>query len=120
MVPSLAQRGFSQGTPFFPSPQKRTFPNSISTRNQVDEEPLCGCATSKSLFIIIIYYLFIAKVEPWFSQFTTKQLHENEHATAFWDVPLFADTAQVKANRIDATIIDKTSNQVREIEMSCP
>ena len=24
--------------------------NSNSTRNQVDKEPLCGCATSKSLF----------------------------------------------------------------------
>ena len=36
------------------SPQKPTFPNSNSTRIQVDEEPLCGCATSKSLF-----YLFI-------------------------------------------------------------
>ena len=52
----LAPRGFSPGTPVFPSPQKPTFPNSNSTRNQVDKEPLCGCATCKSLFI---YYLFI-------------------------------------------------------------
>ena len=35
----------------FPLPQKPAFPNSNSIRNQVDEEPLCGCATSKSLFI---------------------------------------------------------------------
>ena len=55
LVLSLAPRGFSPGTPVFPSPQKTTFPNSNSTRNQVDEEPLYGCATSKSLFI----YLFI-------------------------------------------------------------
>ena len=47
---SLVPRGFSPGTPVFSSPS-----NSNSTRNQVDEEPLCGCATSKSLFI----YLFI-------------------------------------------------------------
>ena len=33
------------------------FPNSNSTRNQVDEEPLCGCATSKSLFFIYFIYL---------------------------------------------------------------
>ena len=45
---------FSPGTPVFPSPQKPTFPNSNSTRNQVDEEPLCGCATCKSLFILFI------------------------------------------------------------------
>ena len=62
----------------------------------------------------------ITKVEPWVSQVTPEPLYENEHATAFWDVPLFADTTQVKANRIDATVIDKTSKQVRVIEMSCP
>ena len=55
LVLSLAPRGISPGTPVFPSPQKPTFPNSNSTRNHVDEEPLCGCATCKSLFI----YLFI-------------------------------------------------------------
>ena len=32
---SLAPRGFSPGTPVFPSPQKPTFPNSNSTRNLV-------------------------------------------------------------------------------------
>ena len=55
LVLSLALRGFSPGTLVFPSPQNPTFPNSNSTRNQADEEPLCGCATCKSLFI----YLFI-------------------------------------------------------------
>ena len=58
LVLSFAPRGFSPGTPVFPSPQKPTFPNSNSTRNQVDEEPLCGCATSKSLFIYLFIYLF--------------------------------------------------------------
>ena len=56
------RRGFSPGTLVFPSPQKPTFPNSNSTRNQVDEEPLCGCATSKSLFILFIY-LSLSKKE---------------------------------------------------------
>ena len=57
LVLSPAPRGFSPGTPVLPSPQKPTFPNSNSTRNQVDEEPLCGWATYKSLFI----YLFTWK-----------------------------------------------------------
>ena len=52
LVLSLAPRGFSPGTPVFPSPQKPTFPNSNSTRNQVDEEQLGGCATCKSLLFI--------------------------------------------------------------------
>ena len=48
LVLSLAPRGFSPCTPVFPSPQKPGFPNSNLTRNEVDEEPLSGCATSKS------------------------------------------------------------------------
>ena len=58
MVLSLAPRGFSPGIPVFPSPhQKPAFPNSNSTRNQVDEEPLLyGCATCKSLFIYFILF----------------------------------------------------------------
>ena len=75
----------------------------------------------KILFFEVLRSLdLITDVEPWFSQVTPKPLYENERATAFWDVPLFADTTQVKANRIDATVIDKTSKQVRVIEMSCP
>ena len=59
LVLSFAARGFSPGTPVFPSPQKPTFTNSNSTRNQVDEEPLCGCATSKLSFIYLFIYLFM-------------------------------------------------------------
>ena len=54
LVLSPAPRGFSSGTPVFPFPQKPTFPNSNSTRKQAGEEPLCGCATSRSLFIIYL------------------------------------------------------------------
>ena len=60
LVLSLAPRGFSPGTPVFPSPEKPTFPNSNSTRNQVDEKPLCGCATCNRFysFILFIYLIF--------------------------------------------------------------
>ena len=57
LVLSFALSGFSLSTPVFPSPQKPAFPNSNSTRNQVDEEPLCGCATSKSLINFYLFYL---------------------------------------------------------------
>ena len=57
LVLSFVLRGFSAGTLLFPSPQKPTFgePNFNLTRNQVDEEPLCGRATSRSLFILLSY-----------------------------------------------------------------
>ena len=45
----LCSERFSFRYSGFPSPQKPTFPNSNSIRNQVDEEPLCGCATYNSL-----------------------------------------------------------------------
>ena len=50
LVLSFAPRGFSPGIPVFFSPHKPTCLNSNSTKNQVDEEALCGCATSKLLF----------------------------------------------------------------------
>ena len=62
LILSFAPRGFSPGTPVFPSPQKPTFPDSNSTRDQVDEEPLCGCATSKSLFIIIYLFIYLQTI----------------------------------------------------------
>ena len=54
LVLSFALRGFSPGTPVFPSPQKPAFPNSNSNRNQVEEESLCGCAISKSLLSLLL------------------------------------------------------------------
>ena len=62
LILSFAPRGFSPGTLVFPSPQKPTFPDSNSTRDQVDEEPLCGCATSKSLFIIIYLFIYLQTI----------------------------------------------------------
>ena len=60
LVLSLAPRGFSPGTPVFPSPQKPTFPDSNSTRNQVDEEPLLQIVIY--LFIYLIPQINLARV----------------------------------------------------------
>lgn len=51
--------GFSLGTPVSPSPQKPLFLNINLTRNQVDDEPLSGCAIFNVLFI----YLFICQLQ---------------------------------------------------------
>ena len=84
LVISLALRGFSPGTPVFPSPQKPTFPNSNSIRNRVDEEPLCGCATSKLLRSLLLLLLSLSllfhdceKVEKmfWFGDFFMIKVH---------------------------------------------
>ena len=51
LVLSLAHapRGFSPCTPVFLSHRKPGFSNSNSTRNQVDEEPLSGCASKSCI-----------------------------------------------------------------------
>ena len=57
---------------------------------------------------------------PWFSKIQPKPMYENERAIAYWDIPLYADNTHVKANRIDATIVDKENKKVSVIEMCCP
>ena len=57
-----ALRGFSLGTPVFPSPQKPTFPNSNSIQISVDEKPLCGGATANSYSILFLLELITASL----------------------------------------------------------
>ena len=55
LVLSFASRGFSPGTPVFPSPQKPTFPNSNSTSwNQVDEEPHVDVLPADRLLLLLL------------------------------------------------------------------
>ena len=39
---------------------------------------------------------------------------------ALWDVPLFAEKTELRANRIDERIIDKKEEKIVLIEISCP
>ena len=59
LVLSFASRGFSPGIPVFPSPQKPTFPISNLIRNGRRRTVMWMWATSKSIFIYFVIYLFI-------------------------------------------------------------
>ena len=59
LVLSLAPRGFSPGTPVFPSPQKQTFSNSNSSRNLVDEEPLKSLTSLLLLLLLLLVSLLL-------------------------------------------------------------
>ena len=61
LVLSIAPRGFSQGTPVFACPQKPTFPNSNSTRNQVDEEPHVDVLLADRVLLLLLYLVFYFK-----------------------------------------------------------
>ena len=57
---------------------------------------------------------------PWFLKIQHKPMYENERTIAYWDIPLYTANTHLKANRIDATIVDKENKKVSVIEMSCP
>ena len=58
LVLSLAPRGFTPGTPVFPSPQKPAFSNSNSTRNQTKNHYV-DVLPANRYFIYFFIYLFI-------------------------------------------------------------
>ena len=61
----------------------------------------------------------IDTVPPWYSPIEPKPVYESEDAQAFWDVPLYADHVVVRANRIDARVVDHKWKIVTILEMSC-
>ena len=76
---------------------------------------------AKILFFQVIRSLDLVTSEVhWFSKTQPKPMCENESTIAYWDLPFYADNTHVKANRIDATIVDKENKKISVIEMSCP
>ena len=62
----------------------------------------------------------ISEVPPRYSKTQPKLSYENGSVQALWDVPIYADSIEVRANIIDARIVDKEQKRVLAIEMSCP
>ena len=62
----------------------------------------------------------IESVPPRYSPTTPKPEYHNTKASAFWDVPVFTGSTEVRANRIDVRITEKETQTVKIIEMSCP
>ena len=100
LVLSLAPRGFSPGTPVSPSHQKLTFQNSNSTRNRVEEEPLCGYATSKSLCIYFIHLKVNLFIDNLIKDFLCKLLHKKHFYLNYWKLSLPLETSGVSLLRI--------------------
>ena len=70
---------------------------------------------------ILFFEVLRSLEERCYSRINRKpSIYENERATAYWDVPLYAESNLVTANRIDATVVDKDKREVSLIEMSCP
>ena len=77
-------------------------------------------AALKILFFEILQDLgLVDSVPPWYSPIKPTPVYESNNAQAFWDVPLFAEHQEVRANRVDARIINHASKRVITLEMSC-
>ena len=71
-------------------------------------------------FELLCNFKLIEETPPWYLKTTPKPEYHNERASAFWDVPLFAEINEVRANRIDARIVDGEARRVTILEMTCP
>jgi len=49
-----------------------------------------------------------------------KSLYDSEDVQAYWDIPVFAEYNEFRANRADAKIVDHQAKKVTTLEMSCP
>ena len=62
----------------------------------------------------------VDEVPPWYSKIQPKPLYESQDVQAFWDIPVFAEHNEVRANSVDARIVNHREKIVGTIEMSCP
>ena len=59
-------------------------------------------------------------VPPWYSPAVPKPIYESPEAQAYWDIPVFAVSEQVKQNRVDARYIDHKKKKVLAVENELP
>ena len=76
-------------------------------------------------FCTILYEILrdqdlLEEVPPWYSPVMPKPVYKSEQVEAWWDVPVYADHQEVRANRVDARVVNHVSKKVMTIEMSCP
>ena len=74
----------------------------------------------KILFFEILQDLgLLEEAPPWYSPVEPKPTYESRDAQAFWDIPVYAVQTEVRANRVDARIINHKAKKVTTLEMSC-
>ena len=74
----------------------------------------------KNIFDLLCDMGLIESAPSWRSPETPKPEYKNDRASAFWDVPVYAEKKEVRANRIDARVVNKQKKKVLLLEMSCP
>jgi len=63
-------------------------------------------AALKVLFFELLKDLnLMTQMPPWYSPVQPKRMYKNERAKAFWDVAVYAENTEVRANRIDERVM---------------
>ena len=52
-------------------------------------------------------YQLADAIPPWYSPVQPKPVYQDDKVTTYWDVPVFAEHLQVRANRVDARFVDR-------------
>ena len=95
---------------------------------------LAGCsslAQTKYLYrhnaaLKILFFEFlqenglIEEVPPWYSPVMPKPANRNTTIKTFWDIAIYSEHDEVRANWINARLVSHERKEVCTIEMSCP
>ena len=64
-------------------------------------------AALKALYFELLQDLkLVDEVPPWYSKTQPKPMYESQDVQGFWDIPVFAEHNEVRANRVDARIVN--------------
>ena len=78
-------------------------------------------AALKVVFLEMLRELQLSDTAPpWYSSVVPKPIYESPEAQAYWDIPFFAVSEQVRQNSVDARFIDHEKKRVLAVEMSYP
>ena len=64
------------------------------------------------LFDLLCDMGLIETAPSWCSPEPPKPEYKNDQASAFWDVPVYPEKTEVRANPIDARVVDKQKKKV--------
>ena len=56
----------------------------------------------------------------WYSPIKPQSVYKTAEVQVYWDVPVYGEYQELRANRVDARIVNNREKQVVALEMSCP
>ena len=59
-----------------------------------------------ALIELLRHFELVDEVPPWYSKTQPKPMYESQDVQGFWDIPVFAEHNEVRANRVDARIVN--------------